>query len=284
MKNGINVLSLFDGISCGRVALERIGANVGRYVAYEIDKDAIKISNKNYPDIEHSGDVFKADFSKYKGFDILIGGSPCTHWSIARTDGTREVTNSGIGWDFFNQYMRALKESKCKYFLYENNFSISKEIKEEITKALGVEPIMINSALVSAQNRKRMYWTNIPNVVQPTDKNILLKDIIKPTHKWKELGKWVFNKWGQTTKIDSLKDFKREKSSTLTTSKTHPMNYYLNKTKTMYTNLDSEEWEKLQTLPVGYTSGISEGKRHKAIGNGWTVDVIAHILSFANFN
>ena len=276
----MKVLSLFDGISCGMVALERAAIPVEKYVAYEIDDNAIKVSKNNYPFIEHCGDVLKADFTKYKGFDLLIGGSPCTYWSIAKTNGERETTPSGLGWDLFKEYVRALKESECKYFLYENNFSISPQIKAAITKELNVEPIMINSSLVSAQNRKRLYWTNIPGVSQPIDKNIELKDILKSTHEWKKVSNWVYSKWGEKQKIDTLKKLSSKKSSTLTTRKTHPVNYYLNEDKTMYTNLDSEEWEKLQTLPVGYTSILTEVNRHKVIGNGWTVDVIAYIFSF----
>lgn len=158
------------------IALERAGIKVERYVAYEIDKYAIQVSEKNYPQIEHKGDVTLADFTEYKGFDLLIGGSPCTYWSIARRN--REITPDGIGGQLFMQYIRALNESDCKWFLYENNYSIHKNIKEFISKQLGVEPIVINSALVSAQNRRRCYWTNIPEVCQPKDKGILLKDII----------------------------------------------------------------------------------------------------------
>lgn len=180
----MKVLSLFDGISCGMVALERAGIPVERYVAYEIDKYAIEVSEKNYPQIEHCGDVTTADFEQYKGFDLLIGGSPCTFWSIAKAN--REVTPDGIGGQLFMHYVRALKESGCKYFLYENNYSIHKDIKAFISEQLGVEPIMINSSLLSAQQRKRCYWTNIPNVVQPEDKGILLKDVLESGTGWQE--------------------------------------------------------------------------------------------------
>lgn len=172
----MKVLSLFDGISCGMVALERAGIKVDRYIAYEIDKYAIQVSEKNYPQIEHKGDVFDANFKEYKGFDLLIGGSPCTYWSIARNN--REVTPDGIGGQLFMQYKRALDESGCKYFLYENNYSIHQNIKKFISEQLGVQPIMINSALVSAQNRKRCYWTNILGVEQPEDCGIVVDDIL----------------------------------------------------------------------------------------------------------
>lgn len=276
----MNVLSLFDGISCGMVALERAGIPVERYVAYEIDENAIKVSLQNYPQIEQKGDVFKAQYTEGE-FDILIGGSPCTHWSVARTRGGRETVSSGIGWDCFMQYVRALKEAKPKYFLYENNFSISKDIKEEITRHLGVEPLMINSSLVAAQSRKRMYWTNIPDVSVPDDRNIHLADVVDfKTHVFRDIGKWVFEFWGEKRKIDGLKTINSDKSHTLTTSKTHPMNYYLNEDKTKYCNLSVKDWERLQTLPVGYVDNvdIKQGAKYKSIGNGWTVDVIAHIF------
>ena len=173
----MKVLSLFDGISCGMIALERAGIPVDRYVAYEIDKYAIKISQNNYPQIEQCGDVTTADFTQYQGFDLLIGGSPCTHWSIANKN--RQTTATGLGFELFMHFVRAYQESGCKYFLYENNNSISKEIKAEISRMLGVEPIMINSSLLSAQERKRCYWTNIPDVEQPLDKKIYLKDILE---------------------------------------------------------------------------------------------------------
>lgn len=276
----MNVLSLFDGISCGMVALERAEIPVERYVAYEIEEDAIKVSKHNYPQIEQKGDVFQAKYIEGE-FDLLIGGSPCTYWSIAKTDGKRETTSSGIGFDLFMQYVRALEEAKPKYFLYENNFSISQEIKSEISKCLGVEPIMINSSLVSGQSRKRCYWTNIPNVQLPEDKGIKLYDVIDfSAHKFKDVGKWVFSYWGDKQKIETLKTVKSEKSHTLTTSKTHSMGYYLSEDKKKYCNLTVNDYETLQTLPLNYVDSceIKETSKYRAIGNGWTVDVIAHIF------
>lgn len=173
----MKVLSLYDGISCGMVALERAGIKVERYVAYEIDKYAIQISERNYPNIEHKGNALDVSFEEYKGFDLLIGGSPCTYWSVAKHN--RETTPDGMGGKLFMAYVKALRESGCKWFLYENNYSIHQNIKDFISEQLGVRPVMINSALVSAQQRKRCYWTNIPNVTQPEDKGILLEDILE---------------------------------------------------------------------------------------------------------
>lgn len=276
----MKVLSLFDGISCGMVALERTGIPVERYVAYEIEEDAIKVSKHNYPMIEQKGNVFDAKYTEGE-FDLLIGGSPCTYWSIAKTDGKRETTSSGFGFELFMQYVRALKEVKPKYFLYENNFSISKEIKEEISKHLGVEPMMINSSLVSGQSRKRCYWTNIPNVTMPEDKGIKLYDVVDfSTHKFRGVGEWVFSYWGDKQKIETLKTVKSEKSHTLTTSKTHSMGYYLSEDKRTYCNLSVNDYELLQTLPLNYVDGcdIKSTSKYRAIGNGWTVDVISHIF------
>jgi DNA (cytosine-5)-methyltransferase 3A len=180
----MKVLSLFDGISCGMLALQRAGIPVERYDAFEIDKYAVQVSEKNYPQIVHHGDVFEGDFTQFKGYDLLLGGSPCTYWSIAKQG--REVTPDGIGGKLFLQYVRALRESGCKYFLYENNYSIHKDIKAFISQQLGVEPIMINSALVSAQHRKRCYWTNIPNVTQPGDKGIMLADVLENAVPWQD--------------------------------------------------------------------------------------------------
>lgn len=181
-KKGLKVLSIFDGISCARVALERTGISVERYFASEIDKYAIQISEKNYNDIIHIGDVRYVAHKdapihyKLNDIDLLIGGSPCQDLSIAKKDRKGlDGERSGLFWE----YVRILKQVKPKYFILENVNSMPKEAKELITKTLGVEPIMINASLVSAQNRKRLFWTNIPNVTQPEDRNIKLSDIIE---------------------------------------------------------------------------------------------------------
>lgn len=184
----MKILSLFDGMACGMLAMIKADVHIEKYVAYETDKFAIQTSSFNFPRIEHKGDVFKGDFTEYKGFDFLIGGSPCTYWSIAQSSEKRETTASGMGWELFKQYIRALKEAEPKFFIYENNKSMSKEIRASITEAFGFEPVYINSALVSAQNRQRLYWVGKRNVdgtyskvdvKQPEDKGILLKDILE---------------------------------------------------------------------------------------------------------
>ena len=188
------VLSLFDGMACGMIAMQLAGVEVESYDAYEIDKYAIKTAQHNFPMIKEHGDVFEADFTQYEDVDFLIGGSPCTYWSIAQTK-NRETVASGIGWELFSQYVRALHEAKPKYFIYENNKSMSKEIRASIDKAFGFEAVCINSALVSAQNRQRLYWVgkrnndgtySKVNVEQPDDRGILLRDILETGIAWQE--------------------------------------------------------------------------------------------------
>jgi DNA (cytosine-5)-methyltransferase 3A len=173
MKNGINVLSLFDGLSCGNIALERAGIKVNKYFASEIDKWAIQIANKNYPGIIQLGDVTKFDETKLPKIDLLIGGSPCQGFSFAGKQLNFDDPRSKL----FFVYVYMLKQLKPKYFLLEN-VRMSKQSQDVISEHLGVQPIKINSSLVSGQNRVRLYWTNIPNVTQPEDKGILLKDIL----------------------------------------------------------------------------------------------------------
>lgn len=155
-------MSLFDGMACGMLAMQAAGITVDRYVAYEIDKYAVQTSSHNFPMIEHRGDVFKADFTEFFGFDFVIGGSPCTYWSIAQKN-NRETEASGIGWELFSQYVRAVREAKPRWFIYENNKSMSKAIRKSIDETFGFEAVEINSKLVSAQNRQRLYWVGKRN-------------------------------------------------------------------------------------------------------------------------
>ena len=303
----MKVLSLFDGISCGRLALERANLPVEKYDAFEIDRYAIAVSQNNYPDIVQHGDVFNGNFKQFKGYDLLLGGSPCTYWSVAKKE--RETTADGEGFRLFMEYVRALEASECRYFLYENNFSIHQNIKDEISEKLGVQPIMINSALLSAQNRKRCYWTNIPYVSQPQDKGILLADILESGVAWQDKSYCMtasydgaifsntlkrkqrtmiaepvrighYGKGGQGQRIYSVYG----KSVTLSANgggqgaKTGLYKIDLPNGDYIIRKLTPVEAERLQTLPDNYTAGISNTQRYKCIGNGWTVDVIAHIL------
>ena len=290
----MKVLSLFDGISCGMVALERANIPVERYVAYEIDENAIKVSKHNYPQIEHCGDVTKADFTQYKGFDLLIGGSPCQDLSVYKT-------SSAEGWrgldgdksKLFYHYVRALKEARPKYFLLENVASMSKESEEVISEILGVKSIFINSAWVSAAERERLYWTNIPQVGQLPHKNICLSDIVMPTNEvpdkyWYKNRPYEYNgddKKVQCTMLGSgfMRNTRevynlKSKANTLLCDGGGG-----NRQKKVYQDgrvrkLMPIEYERLQTLPDGYTDCVADTHRYNTVGNGWTVDVIAHIL------
>lgn len=175
------------------IAMRNAGLRIKTYTAYEIDKYAIKTSQHNFPEIVQCGDVFTADFTEYQGVDYLIGGSPCTYWSIAQT-ANRETEASGLGWELFSQYVRAVKEAQPRFFIYENNKSMSKQIRASVDAAFGFEAICINSALVSAQNRERLYWVGKRNddgsyskvdVRQPEDSEILLKDILDSGETWR---------------------------------------------------------------------------------------------------
>ena len=253
----MKVLSLFDGISCGMVALERARIPVERYVAYEIDENAIKVSKHNYPQIEHCGDVTKAYFTQYKGFDLLIGGSPCQDLCGM---GSREGL-AGEKSKLFFEFVRALKEVQPRYFLLENNASMSKENRDIISSYIGCEPVLINSADFSAQVRKRLYWTNIDFEKDIHDRGITLQSILE---------------FGET---------KRKKSKTVRVGGSgsgwgNKHEWDMPNESRVYTTV---ELERLQTLPDNYTIGVSEAKRRQCIGNGWTVDVIVHIFKGLKF-
>ena len=170
----MNVLSLFDGMSCGRIALERLGIPVDNYYASEIDKYAIQVSQANYPDIIQVGDVTELDTSTLPKIDLIMGGSPCQGFSFAGKQLAFDDPRSAL----FFEFVRCVEELKPKYFLLEN-VRMKKEYLDVISEYMGVEPIMINSALVSAQNRVRYYWTNIPGIEQPEERGIVLRDILE---------------------------------------------------------------------------------------------------------
>ena len=374
----MNVLSLFDGMSCGRIALERAGIKVDKYFASEIDKYAIEIAKKNYPDTIHIGDVkdvmYPESFDGHK-IDLVIGGSPCQGFSFAGDRLNFDDPRSKL----FFEYARLVKECNPKYFLLEN-VRMKQECQDVISDILGVYPIAINSNLVSAQNRYRLYWTNIPLDGQPEDKGIMLKDILQPiedidakfyysdksiaymekgNEKWMQAGSRRADRYAQSpdkeksytltanfykgvpynyfedtraslepsdnglilaghaTNINGHDLMKRiyhadgkaptlnactggnrepkvamfqrgrgfnkggvtlrEKSTTLT-SNSWEQNNFVNDSR-RWRKLTPLECERLQTVPDGYTVGVSNTQRYKMIGNGWTVDVISHIFN-----
>ncbi len=306
----MNVLSLFDGMSCGQQALQRAGFKVENYFASEIDKYAIQVTMANFPNTIQLGSVVNVDGYSLPKIDILIGGSPCQSFSFAgkrkgmATKDEQEILTlehylelKSDGFEFegqsylFWEYMRLLNETKPKYFLLEN-VMMGEKWENVLSKAIGVKPIMINSDLVSAQNRQRLYWTNIglkpsglfgdlESIIQlPKDKGILLKDILNNNYEFKPLTKWFFSKWGSKQKIDSLKTINDLKSNCITTNKSHSKNYYLSVDRKFARMLERDEVERLQTVENGYTNVLPKTEAHRVLGNGWTVDVIVHILNY----
>lgn len=276
----MNVLSLFDGMSCGRIALERAGIPVTSYYAAEIDKWAIKIAKKNYPDTIHLGDVRDVHDFLLPEIDLLIGGSPCQGFSFIGKMLNFEDPRSKL----FFEFVRLKEELKPKWFLLEN-VKMKKESQDIISRYLGVEPIEINSALVSAQNRKRLYWTNIPFGDLPEDKGLVLKDIlesngtgvVKNRRFYQERNEKSMcldanyykgaDNHGQRTLVEYILSEKEIQQSTL-----------IEEGVKCYRMLTPVECERLQTVPDNYTEGVSNTQRYKMLGNGWTVDVITHIF------
>lgn len=335
----INVLSLFDGMSCGQIALDKLGIEVDNYFASEIDKYAMQVTKHNYPNTKHIGDVTKVKGADLPKIDLLIGGSPCQGFSFAGKQLNFDDPRSKL----FFEFVRLLEETKPKYFLLEN-VRMKKSSQDIISDYLGCEPIEINSNLVSAQSRRRLYWTNIPNIQQPKDKGILLQDIVvdggidcRMTTKDKayaltasyngavawnsiekkqrtmileavngkkvhidlfkeapysfyetrtEAGKEARRRIRLETGKDSTprsKEFKMylplkdQKANCLVTVES-PLDFIVDKTW-KYRKLYPIEMERLQTVPDGYTSIVSDTQARKMLGNGWTVDVIVHIFN-----
>lgn len=312
----MKILSLFDGISCGHVALDRAGIEVEEYHAYEIEESAMRITQSNYPETKQHGDVFKAKFADHVGTDLLIGGSPCTYWSICQKAGKRETTSDGFGYQLFQQYIRALEESEAPWFLYENNYSMDQNICFEITKAFNavmearrtkyapntiqyhaatvydkIVPIFIDSATVSGQSRKRLYWTNIPKKCVPDDKGITLQSILEHGTVDREKGLCLARRYagfqgsqsylcrryfgksmGQAVFEGDIAEIKAKWAAN---------NRFADDGTINIRPMSVTECERMQTLPDGYTSkvqNVTNPQRIEGIGNGWTVDVIAHLL------
>ena len=299
----MNVLSLFDGMSCGQIALNRANIQYNNYFASEIDKNAIKVTQHHYPNTVQLGDVTKIEFIASK-IDLLIGGSPCQGFSFAGKQLNFDDPRSKL----FFEFVRLIDECKPTYFLLDN-VVMKKEYEDVITKYLEVEPIKINSSLVSAQNRVRLYWTNIPNVKEPEDRNISLSDILEddsiinpgairgrrlnkatiigrrlnPDGKRKDYDKDI-----PITQCLEVRATNTNKSNCLTTVDkdnvltTMPIGRHPNafKDKLPFRYYTLKEYERLQTIPENYTSVVSTSQAKKMIGNAWTVDVISHIFSY----
>lgn len=267
-------------MSCGRIALERAGIKVKKYYASEIDKYAQIVSAANYPDIIRLGDITKWKTWKIEKPDLIIGGSPCQGFSFVGKGLNFNDPRSKL----FFTFVDIVKRYKPKYFLLEN-VKMKKEYQKVISDCMGVEPIEINSALVSAQNRKRLYWTNIPGFTYPKDKKLFLKHIIEKKHiKSADITNRFYKKCpGTLAYINARKNIRKlsQKSKTLTAAgqnitNTGATNLYI--TKEYIRQLTPVECERLQTVPDNFTAHVSNTQRYKMLGNGWTVDVIAHIF------
>lgn len=273
----MNVLSLFDGMSCGKVALDRLGFTIDNYFASEIDESAIKVSKKNHPNIIHLGDIKSIQAKDLPKIDLIIGGSPCTTFSRAG-DGSGFDGASGLFWE----YVRLVKECNPTYFLLEN-VVMKKEWKDVISNALGVTPKLINSNTVSAQNRPRLYWANFDFSVIEEPCSITVKDILEDEP--------VDSKFYLSDKaiayMDRLRNGKPRweyhtnpldgKAACLTANMYKGVPYLV--IKEFKRKLTPVECERLQTLDSNYSDVVSQTARYRMIGNGWTVKVISHILS-----
>ena len=276
----MNVLSLFDGISCGRIALERAGIHVENYLSSEIEPNAIKIARNNYPDNWILGDVTKWrewDID-WKLIDLLIGGSPCQGFSFAGKQLAFDDPRSALFFVYVDILNHIRSVNPDVKFLLEN-VKMKKEHLSVITEMLGVEPVFINSNLVSAQNRQRYYWCNW-GVTQPEDRGIELYQIIENNpENVTEMSEVFINRQAGRKCLRTDFTGKASSLSAMEYVKNGRQGDYIQVQSGRFRKLTPIECERLQTLPDDYTAGVSNTQRYKAIGNGWTVDVIAHIFS-----
>jgi DNA (cytosine-5)-methyltransferase 3A len=282
----MNVLSAFDGMSCGQIALNKAGIPYDNYYASEIEKDSIKVTQHNFPRTIQLGDICKINGSDLPQIDLLIGGSPCQSFTQTIS------TNSGFDGKskLFFEFVRLLKELKPKYFLLEN-VVMKKEWSDVITNILGVEPVLINSELFSAQSRPRLYWTNIPIGKLPQSNPLILEDVLEQNPEPKYYYDKVPYEYHGFDKVvcatlavnghDILKRVNSPKHKCQTLTAVCGGNQQKKVLEGIYMSvrkLTPLEYERLQTVPDGYTSIVSDGARYKMLGNGWTVDLIAHIF------
>jgi len=293
----MNVLSLFDGMSCGMIALERVGIKVNTYYASEIKEHAIKVSKQNYPNIVQLGDIQDIKSNDLPKIDLVIGGSNCQDFSRANKE---KLGLEGSKSKLFFEYLRLLKECKPKYFLLEN-VKMKKEWQDIISEHLGVQPININSSLVCGALRNRLYWTNIPSVTQPLDKGIKLQDILKYGYSPRNKARCLLESDSRplSTPVKMVhRDLNKGFTTLIYKSKKHYEQikkhfdkHFKKKSAEEIEKYDGDlsfyngvryltavERERLQTVPEGYCHNLSDNDAACLLGDGWTVDVIAHIF------
>lgn len=278
----MNVLSLFDGISCGQLALQRAGIKYDNYYASEIYEPAIKVTQYNFPKTIQIGNVENIDFSKLKPIDLLLGGSPCQDISNLNKD---QKGLKGSKSSLFYKYLEAKKILNPKDFIFENvNGTGNKETLLEINKSFGLRPIRLDSRLVSAQTRDRLYWTNITVTDIPKNKRIKLSDILQTnvSDKYYQSNSW--NIWWAANKEFQLKkgysSLNGTRANCLTARMYTSWNGNFIQDEKGIRRLTPIECERLQTMPDGYTSMITDSQAYKCLGDCWTVDIIAHILKY----
>ena len=281
----MNVLSLFDGMSCGQIALNKLGIKYDNYFASEIDKYAMQVAKHNYPNTKQIGSVLDLKGEYLPKIDLLFGGSPCQGFSFAG----KQLNFNDPRSKLFFEFVRLLEETEPKYFLLEN-VKMKKEHQQVITEHLGVEPILINSSLLTAHNRPRLYWTNIPNIEQPNDMGITFKKI-----RDLQIEDYEYISEEKTINREYKKNYLQYDINGKGHGSQDQRAYYLdNKHGCLYTCASSKakiletdgrvrkitrkEAERLQGVPDGYTNCVSKAQALKMLGNGWTVDVIAHIF------
>lgn len=274
----MKVLSLFDGMSCGQIALNQLGIKVDEYYASEIDKWAIQVTQKNYPDTIQLGDI-----TKWREWDIdwasinlVYGGSPCQGFSFAGKQLAFDDPRSKLFFEFVDIVNHIKGLNPDVKFLLEN-VRMKKEYLDVISEYMGVQPVMINSALVSAQNRVRFYWTNIGEIEQPEDRGILLKDIIESgTGIDAEKARTIDANYFKGGKIGGTHQSSKRNYKITGGGHREPK---IAQPELTWRKLTPLECERLQTVPDGYTDGVSNSQRYRMLGNGWTVEVIKHIFS-----
>lgn len=301
---GITVLSLFDGISCGQLALERAGIKVKKYYASEIKEIAIKVTMQHFPETIQIGDITKVTYDRENKklvtengiyetgvIDLVIGGSPCQNFSIARVSmGTKEIEGlEGDKSKLFYEYLRILQEVKPKYFLLEN-VKMKKVSENELNEYMGVEGLHINSELVTFAKRPRIYWTNIEGVQIPEDRKVSFQSFKDTDPEYCRMFKvkrtasrermWNGGK-GRETESNCENITHAEKIGCITRKQDRCPNSGLIECEDFCRYLTRREIELAQTLPVGYTDILSYYQMQDVCGDGWTVEVIAHILSYA---
>ena len=281
----MNVLSLFDGISCGHIALLKAGYGVDAYFASEIDQNAIKVTQNNFPETKQLGDVQWVHAADLPKIDLLIGGSPCQGFSNAGKRKNFDDPRSRLFWE----YVRILEETQPKYFLLEN-VVMKQEWQDVISEAVGVQPIMINSALTSAAVRKRLYWTNIPDIEQPKDYGITFGDVREHGHPKDSMYysdkalDWIRRHEARTgKKLRIIGDNDKMQMLEASMHKKYSSQRFFGIQDTYGLRyITPLECERCMNVPDGYTACVSNTARYKALGNGWEVNTIAHIFRHIN--